>query len=120
MTGFYQIDERTARKDHQCRECRTYITPGDTYYEQRHVHDGRWSRMKFCAPCQSLINRCCRENGPDSVEIVEYVFGYHDSDQIADDPELLGFVIRYEKWRENRIACIAEHLANKAGMEVAG
>ena len=46
---------RTARKEHECCECRETIQPGDTYHVFNGYYDC-WLVFKTCRKCQELRN----------------------------------------------------------------
>lgn len=55
--------KRTARKEHQCEECRRIIAPGETYYFTSSIYDGYFSMHKCCAHCrvaQDWLGKECR------------------------------------------------------------
>lgn len=85
----YWIEQRTAAKPHTCRGCGLGISPGEDYYHQDHLRDGLWESMKFCTPCQQLLN----DHQPEA-ELYNWVLGYHSPAEIVDSPELLAFVRR--------------------------
>jgi hypothetical protein len=43
--------KRTARKQHQCCECRHPIQPGQQYEVDATVHEGRFKTFKTCETC---------------------------------------------------------------------
>lgn len=42
---------KTARKPHQCCECRGIIQPGDRHEITEGVWDHRWDRLRTCIEC---------------------------------------------------------------------
>lgn len=46
----------TARKPHQCCECRGTIQPGEIYWIFSGVWEGQGQSYKFCSDCEALRN----------------------------------------------------------------
>jgi hypothetical protein len=47
-------EERTARKEHRCKECRETISPGEKYTHEATVFDGRMESIKTCIGCRRI------------------------------------------------------------------
>lgn len=47
---------RTARKEHQCCECRGKIAKGEKYEHVTGLWDDRWDEYKTCSMCKALWN----------------------------------------------------------------
>ena len=45
---------RTARKDHQCCECRRPISAGEPYQEITNLQDGEWRTYRTCRQCAAV------------------------------------------------------------------
>jgi len=50
----WQPEDRTARKQHVCGECRRTIEPGDEYRRIFYVYEGDASAHKMCERCADL------------------------------------------------------------------
>ncbi|RJO60370.1 MAG: hypothetical protein C4542_09770 [Dehalococcoidia bacterium] len=48
---------RTARKAHLCRQCLTWITPGDRYYEDLSATPAYQTGEAYCKPCAQRLER---------------------------------------------------------------
>lgn len=56
-------EDRRARKEHRCEECRRTIEPGETYRFEAWVFDGTLDQQKTCAHCVAyarpwLLDNC--------------------------------------------------------------
>lgn len=58
----YDIEQRRARKDHRCEECRGTITAGEIYHYHHGVFDGAGFSNKLCEECQQLHNDVDKDN----------------------------------------------------------
>lgn len=50
----YNVDNRKARKEHRCVECRGIINVGEFYKYHHGVFDGSGFSDKLCAECHSM------------------------------------------------------------------
>lgn len=50
----WNADERRARKEHVCCECRETIARGETYQHVSMLYDGRWDRYVTCLLCVEI------------------------------------------------------------------
>ena len=51
----YAVTNPTARKSHECSECRAEITPGTKYENVFGIWDGRPGTFKTCPKCLDLL-----------------------------------------------------------------
>lgn len=51
----------TARKPHQCHECRRVIPIGEEYRHEATTYEGRASTHKTCLDCNSIREVLCRD-----------------------------------------------------------
>lgn len=54
MPSVYACDERKARKDHKCCECRGIISKGEVYFYHHGIWDGQAESFKICSDCEVL------------------------------------------------------------------
>ena len=54
LPSVYECDERKARKDHKCCECRGIISKGEIYNYHHGIWDGQAESFKVCSDCESL------------------------------------------------------------------
>lgn len=47
-------NKRLARKGHVCCECRQKIEPGEYYWNEKTLYDGRLDTYKTCRDCMSI------------------------------------------------------------------
>jgi predicted nucleic acid-binding Zn-ribbon protein len=63
MPTVYSCELRTAKKPHQCCECRKAISPGDQYQFFKGCYDGKWAKYKTCKPCADLRDEMASQDG---------------------------------------------------------
>lgn len=51
----YTTEERKARREHRCSECRGVIRKGERYQRASMAYEGRWSSYKTCPDCLFVI-----------------------------------------------------------------
>lgn len=69
--SFIETEDRTARKEHRCCECRVIIGRGEKYESTRGVWGGDFEHFKtcmFCAEKRDIIIREEYRRGCDGVE----------------------------------------------------
>lgn len=86
MPAFCCTEHRTARKRHQCNECRGHIEPGDVYEYVAGLWDGDFNSFKTCIHCETARNfyvgDCDSREFRDSEE-GEFCFGQVRIDLLA-------------------------------------
>lgn len=54
MPSVYGMEQRTARKEHKCCECRGKILPGEKYNYHHGIWEGRAGSFKVCLECDAI------------------------------------------------------------------
>lgn len=55
MPSFFQATKPTAKKTHQCSECRRAISPGQKYERYTGMWGGDFNSYKRCQKCSELL-----------------------------------------------------------------
>jgi hypothetical protein len=62
MGDFCQHEERKARKQHKCIECRGVIPVGEAYHYYSGAWEGKGFSVKRCNDCDSIYHRYVSES----------------------------------------------------------
>lgn len=102
-------EDRVARKEHTCEECRRTIPRGATYRHITGLYDGGWWSAKVCARCHRAWRRAedrgalvgtDPENGPTFGELAEWLRDFRT--QVWVDGQKLKPIDLVRRRRERR------------------
>lgn len=103
--SFSSITRQTARKPHQCAECRCSIAPGQRYERQAGTFDGDFYDNSFCLECADLWGAAWDHFDwcdPSETCMMGDLRSELAEDGITDLPAFLAK--QRERWRQQKIA----------------
>lgn len=59
----FSCDKTRARKQYRCIWCGEHVLPGESYFRERSVYDGRFQNHAWHPECKADQEECFREYG---------------------------------------------------------
>ena len=96
---FFVSQTHTARKEHECVECRRTIKKGERYHTDSGKWDGQFAYFKTCGQCNAatqFLEKVCDGYLIGSVydDLEEHIGGYHGDPLVGPLPRLVAMMRR--------------------------
>jgi len=110
MPQTYGCKLRTARKQHECYECRGWIEKGEKYHYHHGVWEGKGESYKVCLDCEELRAEADK-HATDSEEFTPFG-GLHETVSLMCGQPLLGRFLEIARKRRKTSDSNAKNLSH--------